>query len=366
MIRIDEVTTFDGLLALEPVWNAVLAKSDSDIPFLTFEWFTSWWRGYGSGKQPYVLVARDGQEPVAIAPLMRSLTFWRGLPARAVSFMANGNSFRTALILAKNEVSLVERIFAHIRAVGGFDLLRFEHLVKGSFSHRTIRGIIERQGLPRVEMRGEVSPYIPVTESWDEFLKQRSRNFRSKLKLTENQLKRSGGYEIDTYRADNIPGAMEQLLSISRRTWKYREGTAIASNPDNIHFYRSLAHAAASAGWLNLRVLRLAGEPVAFSFNLDYRGVSFFLKTGFDEKYRSLSSGEFLLHRSIQECFEGGFREYDLLGGNEPYKLKLTSLLREHRKLVAFNTGVPGRVLFFVEKKFVPPAKKLLRRLRKT
>lgn len=365
MLRIDEITSFDGFLGLEPLWNAVLAKSDTDIPFLTFEWFSSWWRGYGSGKQPYILVVRDGQEPVAIAPLMRSRTFWRGLPARTVSFMANANSFRTALILARNDDSLVERLLSHVRARGGFDIMRLEHMVKDSFSHRSVLDALTRWKVPCVEMRGEVSPYIPVQESWDEFVKKRSRNFRSKLRLTENQLKNRSGYEIKTYVTDNIPGAMEQLLSISRRTWKYAEGTAIASNGDNIHFYRSLATAAAAAGWLKLRVLRLGGEPVAFAFNLDYRGVSFFLKTGFDEKYRNFSSGEFLLHRSIKECFDGGFREYDLLGGSEPYKLKLTSLIREHRKLAAFDTGLPGRLMFFVEKKLVPSAKKFLGRAKK-
>ncbi|MHB9154863.1 MAG: GNAT family N-acetyltransferase, partial [Endomicrobiales bacterium] len=314
-MEIQEITTFDRFLALEPVWNGLLERSDADVPFLTFEWMSSWWKSFGSGNELFILVAKDGGETVAIAPLMRTKTTWRGLPVRAVSFMANEHSFRAGLILGRDDPRITENIFRYIKgSPRRYDIMKLELMVRDSSTFTTVRRVLLKDSMPHVDLRSELSPYIPVSGTWDDFVKSRSRNFRSKMKLAANRLKRGGEYEVAAYTSGDLTAVMEELLAVSRRTWKFKAGTAIASRPESAGFYRELAAAAASKGWLNLRVLRVKGLPVAFLFNLDYKGRSFFLKTGFDEGYRELSSGEFLGNQAIKECFDRGFREYDLLG----------------------------------------------------
>ena len=72
MITVQEVTTRTGFEQLEPEWNALLTRSASNNIVLTFEWMSTWWQVFGDrGRQLYILVAREGDNIVGIAPLLR-------------------------------------------------------------------------------------------------------------------------------------------------------------------------------------------------------------------------------------------------------------------------------------------------------
>jgi hypothetical protein len=48
VLNVRAVTSYGEFLKLEPVWNKLLAESDSDILFMTFEWFNHWWLMFGN------------------------------------------------------------------------------------------------------------------------------------------------------------------------------------------------------------------------------------------------------------------------------------------------------------------------------
>ena len=54
---------------LEGEWRELVAASDADSPFLQWEWVSAWWRHYGMGNQLAVLLARNDEELLGIAPL---------------------------------------------------------------------------------------------------------------------------------------------------------------------------------------------------------------------------------------------------------------------------------------------------------
>ena len=358
-MRVEEVTTFEGFRSLEPVWNGLLGRSDTDVPFLTFEWLTAWWKSFGAGRELFILLVKDGGDIVAIAPLMKVKKTWRRVPVKAVSFMANEHSYRSGIITASQDAKAAELILNRVLE-SSCDLACLDLVVKGSAAHAAIQRVLSRGKIPHVELGSDVSPYISLSGTWEDYLKRRSRNYRSKINLVTNQLKRSGQYGIARYTVSGVPDALDKLLSISKMTWKYREGTAIASRPESADFYRLLAAVAASKGWLNINILEVRNTPVAFIYNLVYKGKAFFMKTGFDERYRSLSSGDFLNHQAIRECFERNLVEYDLLGDVEPYKLKLASACREHRKFIVFGTTLTGRMLHCLESRVISGVKSLL------
>ncbi len=64
MLTIKPVTTYEEFLKLEPVWNRLLAESDSDMVFMTFEWFKHWWQMFGQGSEMLILVMRAPGEDV--------------------------------------------------------------------------------------------------------------------------------------------------------------------------------------------------------------------------------------------------------------------------------------------------------------
>jgi CelD/BcsL family acetyltransferase involved in cellulose biosynthesis len=211
-------------------------------------------------------------------------------------------------------------------------------------------------------MEGDFSPYIPVKQGWEEYFGGRSKNFRHKLKRLANMFQRTGDFEVVRYTREDIPRAMQEVLEISRKTWKFRTGTAIASDPRHVRFYTLLAEAAAIQGYLNLWVLRLRKKAIAFAFNLVGRDKVFALKIGFDEDYDAFSPSEFLNQHAIRDCFERQCREYDWLGQILPFKMKWTAEYREQVKFLFFSRSLYGRALYLMESVLVPGMKKMFRK----
>ena len=365
-LTIEEVGTEEEFLSLEPVWNDVVQRSDMDHPFFTFEWLSTWWKAFGKNKELFILLVKDGAEIIAIAPLMKVRMKWRGMPVSAVSLMTNEHSYRSGIIIGKNDERIGTAIVDHLQASAcRCDIMKFDLIPQDSLSYKILRDALELKEVAYVEMRSSHSPYIAITGSWDDYLKNRSRNLRSKLKLTFNQMKRQDSLEAVQYTSADISQAIAEVLAISRNTWKYKAGTAIASDPASTFFYASLAEKAAAKGWLSIRVLKLKGTPVAFTYNLDYGKKSYYLKTGFNEAYRNLSTGGFLIFTSIKECFEKGFVEYDLLGSSEAYKMQLTPLFREQRKSIVFGNSLFSKPLYFFETVVMPRVKHLFSKKQK-
>ncbi len=367
MRTVELLEDYRSFLAAEPFWDALARSSgDSDSPFVSFDWLRLWWESFGRGKRLCIPVIRQDGEPVAAVPLMEQDLSWRGLPARTLTCIGLEQSGRTAVV---GEASAAEGCLGlalrHLRERRRFDMVWLDGLTEEP-SGKERDEEIAAAGFGSLKLTGMNSPYIRITRGWQEYLAGRSRNLREKIKRTEKHF-REGKTELSLVReAANVAGAMEKVLAISRETWKYREGTAIASDPRAAEFYARFARVAARKGMLKLMLVEYGGRPVAFTYELKYKGRDYFLKTGFDLAFSRLSPGIFILSSSIHEAFDTGCLEYDLLGSDEDYKMKFTDLTRPHCKYRLFNTTAYGRLLHAVEMKAVPVLKRLLRVKRET
>ena len=71
-MRVEAITTVEACPALEPNWGALVERSSSATIFLTMEWLQPWWRHFRRrGDTLYILVAREGESIVGLAPLYR-------------------------------------------------------------------------------------------------------------------------------------------------------------------------------------------------------------------------------------------------------------------------------------------------------
>lgn len=353
IFSIDVIDSYHGFCGLEPVWNGLLDASDLCIPQMTFEWFSCWWRSYGRGSRMLIAVVKEDGVPIAIAPLMRTRMKWHGLPVQAVTLMANGHSLRSGLILTRHAEEIVEYLLSYLQKLTPHcDLLLLDQFVKGSATDRGVRSAIRKHGMLAAEMPGDLSPYIPVAGSWDQYFKGRSRSFRKKMRVMITEIEKQPGYEVVRADGTNLPVLFDEMLAISQRTWKYREQTAIVNSDNDTGFYRLLAQAALAKGWLSFWILRIGGKPAAFVFNLEWKGKIFALKMGFNEDFAALSPGKYLDYYTIRHSFENGAFEFDLMGKNEPFKMRWTSAFRDQRKFMIFSPTFYGRTLYLLKSVF--------------
>ncbi|MEU5738060.1 GNAT family N-acetyltransferase [Streptomyces tendae] len=66
-----ELVTDEGVFAaLAPQWRRLYGRCAAATPFQSHAWLLSWWRSYGSDGRLRLVLAREGRELVAAAPLM--------------------------------------------------------------------------------------------------------------------------------------------------------------------------------------------------------------------------------------------------------------------------------------------------------
>ena len=367
MVRIETVNTLEGFQALMPIWDSLLVKSGSDMPFLKYEWLSCWWKGFGGDSELMILIAKEQDEIVGIAPLMKTRIKRRGFWFSAITFMANYHSNRIDFILTGYKQELLGAMIEHLRVnYPSVDLYLFDFLVKDSENEKMLSDILSRKRKKFIKMGSISSPFMKVTESWDEYFKARPAKMRHKFNHFSKKLKPSGDYEIVKYANQDIGAAMNSVLDISRNTWSHKEGTSIASSVENIEFYGSLAKSASDKGWLNIWILKNTAGPIAFLYGLVFGGTVFVLKIGYDEKYSKETPGEFLNNIVIKECYDAKMAEYDWLGDKNEYKLRWTSLSRDHVKYLVFNNTPRGNLLCFIEASAMPLFKAICRIQNKT
>ena len=359
MLSIEVVDTLEKFKQLEPEWNEAVSRSRLNIPFMTYEWFYSWWQVYGRKNEMLVLVAREGGEIVGIAPLMRTRVTLLGFSFKAVTFMDNYHSERNGIISTRDHREVMECMFAYLKnSPYRYNILILHALEKDSPVDAGIRSALFSEGAHVIEIKDKQSPYIPISGEWTAYFKSRAKNVRSKVKRVCALAAPLGGIDIAEYSScDDIAKAMAEVLSVSKRTWKYRNKTAIANDKDHERFYRLLAESFSRNNWLRIWVLKIGGVPAAFQYNLEYNGIMYSLKIGFAEEFRHISPSKLLASHIIKYCFDGKYKEFDLLGQNEPHKMDWTSACREHCKYMYFNDTFLGRMLYLLETKVVRQVK---------
>src|ERR1700686_1381709 len=84
-----KVSSASDFRKLEPDWKSIVAESGRPVPFLAWEWISTWWQHFGGKSELFVIVARDGTDRVVgIAPLHLIIrrTFAL-LPVRSLEFL---------------------------------------------------------------------------------------------------------------------------------------------------------------------------------------------------------------------------------------------------------------------------------------
>jgi CelD/BcsL family acetyltransferase involved in cellulose biosynthesis len=355
MIKITEIRSLEQLGDLEPAWTALLARSGAASPFLTFEWIDAWWRSFGDGRDESatrdglrVLVADNGGEPVAIAPLMMTTRSFLGTRLTVVGNICNDHSFRAGLIVADPTGEALRAMLEHLRATTrGWDVISLCYLD---------REHVDRVGLPDVLSShggwvGEVpswrSPYVPVTQGWDDYFATVGSGTRSSIRRKRRKLEHMPGFEIHEVTDATSPEVLDAIFEVDRKSWQYANRSGLSSEDSTREFYARIAREATRCGWFRGYLLSVSGKPIAYEFNLLYDGVLYNLKLGYDTDYAQYSPGLVLRHEVLKEAFGRGLREIDFLGVEDSYKLSWTDHAREHVDLHVCNPSSLKAVAFY-------------------
>jgi CelD/BcsL family acetyltransferase involved in cellulose biosynthesis len=360
-LRASRVTDAAGFAALAPVWGDLAARAGRVSPFLTHEWHACCWDAVQPDRRPEVVVVSEGQDPVALVPLMSWTQRLRHLPVRTIGFLEAPDSPELDLLSVAEPRAVVAALLDHLAARSDWDVLALGKLAPTSPTLKALEEIgPARFALER--LAPVTSPYLTVSGDWETFFRGRSQRFRKTVRSVQNRLERAGEVTVEEHtRVDPDSALYREVVELTRRSWKADRGIAISTMPRMLGFFEALTRRASERGWLSLWVLRLDGRLAAMEYQMKAGGVVYALRADFDEALAALSPGSQLNHLIARALFErGAAHEYDMGPGDNEYKLRWSTGLHERARLRLYAPRLYPRLLRAVENRVVPALRALL------
>ena len=363
------VGDYGSFVALEREWNDAVERARISHPFLRHEWVRTWWDSFPStrfarsgqaGPQLHIIVVRENERIVGIAPLMREHVILYGLPVRRLALLANDHTPRTDFVVAGNESEVYRAIWNSLAGeLDRWDVLQLTQLPRASRTIPAMSRLASAEQLAIGTWKSSDSPYLELAGTWESYWTSLSAKFRSNVRNRLTRLKHIGEPVLEVLSGKAaIADALDDVWRLEASGWKDKEGTSIASDPAVQRFYTLLSERAVDRGWLRLLFLTVGGRRVAVSYSALYDGRLFLLKTGHDREFHTCSPFKLLTYLATQEAYARRLREMDFLGDTEPWKQEWTSTARGHDWLFIFSNSRRARLLHSIKFQMAPEIKR--------
>jgi len=333
-----ETLSFEAFCRTEEAWDDLALNTASPVPFLCHTWLRTWWEHFGGGQEFVAVVVRDGARLLAAAPIairrggagltVGEIVGTGPVPTRGMGladkadFLVRATHVEGGRVLATEVVRLLDRV----------DVLDLKGFDAGS----PTRGHLEAAapaGAHAIER--SVSPYLALTSPWEDYVRSRSRNFRKHLKKYWRLLEEAGSMEVARMDSDADARAwMDEVFAVNRTSWKAERGTDLFRSPPIREFFAGLIPAMATHHRIDLRMVRLDGKPAAYELCFDFGGRLFSYNGAYRADLDRGSPGTALTAAVIESACDRGRIEYDMLRGDESYKLRWSETLRTEWQLL--------------------------------
>jgi CelD/BcsL family acetyltransferase involved in cellulose biosynthesis len=354
------ISDYSAFLALETEWNDAVARAAVAHPCLRHEWIRTWWDCFAGKRQLHIVVAREAGRISAIAPLMRESVQMYGLPIRRIDVIHNDHTPRIDFVIAGDPGAGYRAIWKALYDTRDeWDLLQLSRIAANSPTRAAMQQLAGDAGCATGLWCGDVSPYLTLAGTWEQYQAGLSAKFRSNLRNRLSRLTKFGEPALEILDdAATIAAARDEALRLEASGWKQESGTSICSDPAIQRFYTLLAERATAQGWLRLMFLTVGGRRIATSYGSRYANRLFLFKTGYNPEFATCSPFKLLTWFAIQAAYAEGLSEVDFLGDAEPWKLEWTETSRPHDWLFVFSGSVRARLLHSVKFQMVPELKK--------
>jgi CelD/BcsL family acetyltransferase involved in cellulose biosynthesis len=341
MLKIEELNNFNQLEELKDTWNIILSKSKNNEVFSTWEWLSCWWKHFGKERKLKVLIVRDANEIIGIAPLMLSNYHYFKLgKLRKIEFIGSPQSDYNNFILLRREQECL-RVFLNylIERCSDWDYLQLTDISEGSSTASFLYKV--RNCYPIDYRVVNLCHYIDLPNSFEIFLNGLSKNMRRNLRKRIQKLNKTYDVEVKTQNDfSSIREAMSLFFLLHQKRWRSKGKAGAFNKKEIIDFHIDLAENFARKGWLSLYFLTLNDQPVAAIYSFDYCLKKYGYLSGFDPNYGSYGIGNILRMYVVEDCIKRGLKVYDLARGDEPYKSDWTRRVSKNLEVQLQRNGL--------------------------
>jgi hypothetical protein len=310
-------------LASKVACDNLLACSNADRLFLSWEWLTQWWHYYGNSQllAPAILAFYRGDELVGLAPLYQRHVVRAGfMRSRSVQMM--GHSWRDPVPLISEYLDVIAYP-QEVDAVRSecvrvlLDHPEWTEFVIGltptgarwcdAFTHLAPSGSHYARELDR-----SVSYQADLTQGFAAYLKELGQSTRRSVwNLRRRLLEEHGEVQLELLSPEHIDSGFSDLNRLHQLRWN-----SAAFSGERLEFHKSFAARLAARGEFAFTRLRVAGKVVSVLYDIRKGTRQYNMKMAFDPDFSSrLSLGLVHFGYAMEAAVEQGVILYDFLAG---------------------------------------------------
>ena len=198
-LSIEEVKDIEAFRSLRNTWNALLEKSADNNVFLTWEWLFTWWRHYGGNKQLRILLVKELDRIIGIAPFMQ-WQYQKGLfNINILENICAQECDYSGVILAERADDVMVTLLNYLQGItaNGQTVVRIWHVPETSDFLTVLKKEHPsfRKSLALDEKLSSYCLYITLPSTWEELSQNMGRKTRKNLRRFTNLLEKD--FEVE-------------------------------------------------------------------------------------------------------------------------------------------------------------------------
>jgi CelD/BcsL family acetyltransferase involved in cellulose biosynthesis len=351
---VEWVTDLSAIASLEGAWRALEREAPSRTVHASWDYVFPWYRHLASAERtPLLGAVRQNGVLVAAAPLVAWHGTLGGVPLRRLDFIAypwDGGE----LLLREGGEAEAGRLIRSLARRRGFHVLCLNGQHAGSPEWGSLDAAAGACGLRLVRSDYAIAE-VDLGDGFDAYCAAMSQNFRRNHKRMAKRIEAAGGHDLHRLAAGPA-GAdagpfLERIFAINDRSWKSREGGPMPA--EHRAFNADVIRRFASRGMADIAVLTIGGRDAAYIVALVQGGTYYDFTISFDDEFRDLSPGIFLMIEVLRRIASDGVRKVVSHGAHE-YKRRWATRFVFQSRAYFFPPGL--RPLLARTARFTVPA----------
>ena len=288
-------------------WKQSITDSIFLTPFDLISWKKTWIDNYGKDLQDSFYFGDN-----YFAPLMKN--------NGEVSFISSKDlcDYNNILISAP-DISIIQSLIKQIFKDSDTNKIFLESIPGDSQLFDYFKNL--RNEFKIEIMDEDVSPFLVLPNSWEEYLsslrKKHRHELRRKIRRLEENVKFTSG---DIYDPGEIYNNLDEFIYLHKISSKEKENFM---NENREKFFKELILNLSKENKIIYSYLQVENKTVSSSISFYLSDTRYLYNSGFDPKYNYLSVGLLNHAFAIQRSIAKRFKIFDFMRGNERYKYEL-------------------------------------------